>query len=186
MHAAVMKDAAAYWQRRARARMGVPPVAGVRTRTRGAAGWDPLVIWTPDLALQRINQIDAKISMLDRDIMAPTTHVDANFVKDWQAWKTGYAATVAQLKDSWITRGLTGTAEQLDAYDRELDAFRSQFRALGGVTVSPEITSQVSNPQNQPAPDNTWKTATFVLLGGLAVGAGVLLLSRITLRPQGG
>lgn len=168
----VSKLAAAAVANRPCNRRDIPAVQAAQT------GWDPLSIWTPGQASARIDQIDAKVQMIGSDIEAAAVAKPelADFLAHWNTWRHGWDQYAAELRDSFLLRGWVNTANQLDAYDRELDVWVDRFKSLGN-TPTIEIPSAVSRPKDpNPLPElptSAGALAIAVLSG--AVGAALLL-----------
>lgn len=140
----------------------------------GGVGFEPLQFWTPAEALARIEQIDAKVKMLGIDVAASAAKVGKEYVDQWAVWVSKWNGYAADLRDSWFSRGFVATADQLDAYERELDALRTRFVAAGGVLHGANLNAAVSKPEDPAA--GMGKGLEEFALAALGIAAVALVL----------
>lgn len=114
-------------------RLRTPPrrVAPVRSDARG-------LVVEPSVVAQRMGEIDAAATALDRDVATAT--VPDGFRQDWAAWLARWRAYYANLNNgslsAWWSRFQSGAVEQVERYEAELRDWRTKFSAASGKAPS--------------------------------------------------
>ncbi len=130
----------------------------------------------------RIEEVDDKIARFSQDIdladnVPPELRVQfADFRKRWEDWVSGITIATTALPGPWTDDWIDRAEQQLGLFETAIRNSGATQGGLKGGVAQPFKASNVLPPPKPP--DNGWQTIALALLGAVAVGTAVLVLSR--------